>query len=114
MKSKDRKSTFSFGLLVTFSLLAFAGIFYLIREWGGGKLSQSNFGNEAVAITASATSIWQAFQEAVPFAYTTPLPAAVHSPVDGLYAMIDQSEPQWWKCIRCADYRPVGGIWKLK
>ena len=114
MEPKNRKPTFSLGLLVIFSLLAFAGIFYWIREWGGGNPTQSNFGNEDVAVTASATSIWKAFQEASPFAYTTALPEPVQSPLDGLYAMIDQSPPHWWKCVRCADYRPAGGIWKLK
>jgi hypothetical protein len=49
-----------------------------------------------------------------PFAYFTPLPEAVANPIDGTYAKVDQSWPQWWKCMRCADYRAAGGIWKLQ
>jgi hypothetical protein len=42
------------------------------------------------------------------------LPKPVSSAIDGTYAKVDQSWPQWWKCLRCADYRAVGGIWKLQ
>jgi formylglycine-generating enzyme required for sulfatase activity len=50
----------------------------------------------------------------MPLAYATPLPAPGTSPFDGIYAKIDPSWPQWWQCLRCADYRPSGGIWKLQ
>ncbi len=106
MKSKDRKSTFSLFLIVSLSLLAVAALLYLIRESDGR--------DQPVYGTATATNIWIAFQESSPLAYTTPLPEPVQSPLDGLYAMLDQSLPQWWSCRRCADYRPVGGVWKLK
>ncbi|HKZ54162.1 MAG TPA: hypothetical protein VJ123_01695 [Anaerolineales bacterium] len=42
-----------------------------------------------------------------------PLPSPIRSPLDGTYAKLDPSWPQWWGCRRCADYRPAGGIWKL-
>ena len=58
--------------------------------------------------------LWNMLLEATPFAYTTPLPDQVENPVDGLYSKIDQSPPQWWRCYRCADYRPAGGIWRLQ
>ena len=49
-----------------------------------------------------------------PFPYASPLPPSLPREIDGIYAKIDLSPPQYWKCLRCADYRPVGGIWKLK
>jgi hypothetical protein len=64
--------------------------------------------------TLSYNQLWDVILEATPFAYTTPLPEPVESPIDGLYSKIDQSPPQWWRCYRCADYRPAGGIWRLK
>ena len=64
--------------------------------------------------TATATSVWDALQQATPHAYFTPLPDSVSQAIDGTYAKIDQSWPQWWKCLRCADYRVTGGIWKLQ
>ena len=60
------------------------------------------------------TSIWIGLQERTPHPYTTPLPAAVKAPIDGFYSKFDESLPQWWSCRRCADYRPAGGIWKLR
>lgn len=59
-------------------------------------------------------NIWFELQERTPFPYTTPLPTAVNTQLDGTYAKFDESWPQWWSCRRCADYRPAGGIWKLR
>jgi hypothetical protein len=50
----------------------------------------------------------------MPVAFTTPLPDEKWTPIDGTYAKLDPSDPQWWACRRCADYRPAGGIWKLQ
>ena len=52
--------------------------------------------------------------EATPVTYTTPHPPPAASPLDGSYARLDSSWPQWWKCLRCADYRSAGGIWRLR
>jgi hypothetical protein len=49
-----------------------------------------------------------------PIAYQNPLPEPIAGPLDGTYAKLDPSWPQWWKCLRCADYRDAGGIWKLQ
>jgi hypothetical protein len=65
-------------------------------------------------VTASPTSLWDGLLLDMPVAYTTPLPAEDWTPIDGTYAKLDPSDPQWWACRRCADYRPGGGIWKLQ
>jgi hypothetical protein len=52
--------------------------------------------------------------EATPVSYTTPHPPAQATALDGSYARLDSSWPQWWKCLRCADYRSAGGIWSLR
>lgn len=49
-----------------------------------------------------------------PFPYSTPLPPSDPSPIDGLYGMLDPGEPQWWRCARCPDFRPAGGVWRLQ
>jgi hypothetical protein len=49
-----------------------------------------------------------------PFPYALPLPEAIPAAIDGTYAKINQSWPQWWRCLRCADYRLAGGIWRLQ
>jgi len=68
----------------------------------------------AIQSTAHPTSIWSALLAQTPYPHTTPLPDPSRSPVDGTYAKFDPSWPQWWACLRCADYRPAGGIWKLQ
>ncbi len=57
---------------------------------------------------------WQALLEVTPLSHTTPQPDPVQTTLDGTYAKLDPSQPQWWLCRRCADYRPAGGIWKLQ
>jgi len=58
--------------------------------------------------------IWDELLSATPFPHEFPLPVSLQSPLDGTYAKIDQSPPQFWTCYRCADYRPMGGIWRLQ
>ena len=58
--------------------------------------------------------VWDELLKATPFPHEFALPEAVTSPLDGMYAKVDQSPPQYWTCYRCADYRPEGGIWKLQ
>lgn len=62
----------------------------------------------------SPTSVWDALMSSTPVAHTTPLPPGDPTPLDGTYAHLVESEPQYWLCLRCADYRPAGGIWKLQ
>lgn len=58
--------------------------------------------------------IWEGLLEASPYPHEFPLPEPVVSAMDGTYAKIGLSPPQWWTCYRCADYRPMGGIWRIQ
>jgi hypothetical protein len=49
-----------------------------------------------------------------PYPFSAPLPPSDRTPIDGVYGKFDPSEPQWWNCRRCADYRPAGGRWRLQ
>ena len=57
---------------------------------------------------------WEDLLRATPIPHEFSLPEPVASALDGTYAKVDQSPPQWWTCYRCADYRPMGGIWRLQ
>lgn len=74
-------------------------------------------GNENIrgtsSVTATPTNLWDGLLLDMPVAFTTPLPDGDWTPIDGTYAKLDPTDPQWWACRRCADYRPAGGIWKL-
>jgi hypothetical protein len=65
-------------------------------------------------VTEMPADPWTSLLQSKPVAFTTPLPDETWTPIDGTYAKFDPSEPQWWACRRCADYRPAGGIWKLR
>lgn len=60
------------------------------------------------------TGIWEELLKATPFPHEFALPDPVESPIDGTYAKVDPSPPQYWTCYRCADYRPEGGPWKIQ
>lgn len=101
-----KRSRIFFLVLTLMGLMAFLSIMI----W---KVKSSD--NSPVPLmTPVATTAWDVLLAQTPVAYTTPLPAEAKTPIDGTYAKIDQSRPQWWLCLRCADYRPAGGIWKLQ
>jgi hypothetical protein len=76
-----------------------------------GSPFQSTVINPVVPVP---TSVWSGLQERTPHPYSTPLPPETTTPIDGVFSKLDESWPQWWSCRRCADYRPAGGIWKLR
>jgi len=97
------------------SVLALLGVITLVSLLSFFKPAKESAASTHTAqVTVAATSVWNALLEKTPFAYTTPLPDPVPSPLDGTYTKVDPSWPQWWLCRRCADYRPAGGIWKLQ
>lgn len=60
------------------------------------------------------TNMWDELLKATPFPHEAPLPEPTTSPLDGTYAKVDLSPPQFWMCYRCADYRPEGGPWRIQ
>jgi hypothetical protein len=60
------------------------------------------------------TNVWSSLLEVTPVPYASPLPATEATVLDGTYAKYDPAPPQWWSCLRCADYRPAGGAWRLQ
>jgi hypothetical protein len=71
--------------------------------------------NEKVSLSTPApTSVWSLLLEITPVPYASPLPESNQTPIDGTYANFDPAPPQWWACLRCADYRPAGGVWRLQ
>ena len=70
---------------------------------------------KAFAVTEQVpTRVWSALVQMTPVPYTSALPAAESTALDGTYARFDPNPPQWWSCLRCADYRPAGGVWRLQ
>lgn len=113
MRNKDRKVPFLLFILIVIGFLV-AGIISSRQNPGQVSMTQPDIQTPAAEVTATPTTLWNALLQATPFAYHTPLPEPVQSGLDGLYTKIDSSPPQWWRCYRCADYRPAGGIWRLQ
>ena len=95
-------------------LLLLLGTVFLASCAGSTSPTPTTVSTQTSPVAASPTSIWSALQRMTPAPYSFPLPEPISSPLDGTYAKIDPSWPQWWLCRRCADYRPVGGIWKVQ
>jgi len=66
-----------------------------------------------LTVLPTTTDRWFQLMLVTPYPWTTPLPPATWTAVDGSYAKFDPAEPQWWHCRRCADYLPAGGVWRL-
>jgi len=63
--------------------------------------------------TLSPFQAWLELLERQPVPWTTPLPPAERTTLDGSYVKMDPGEPEWWVCRRCPDYLPAGGLWRL-
>jgi len=64
--------------------------------------------------TLAPISSWQRVLSHTPYPYSTSLPPPKRTSLDGVYALFDPGEPQWWNCRRCPDYLPAGGNWRLQ
>lgn len=62
---------------------------------------------------ASAGAIWSGLLERHPFPYLIPLPEPKRTELDGTYVKTVIAAAERVHCLRCPDYAPEGGIWKL-
>lgn len=56
---------------------------------------------------------WSALMQRGAYPFTTPLPPAESSPIDGTYVKFDPKVATPIPCRRCPDYMNEGGVWKL-
>jgi len=66
-----------------------------------------------IQTTPSPTDAWSALFERTPYPYTTPLPPADPTLLDGTYVELDPIQGTRVPCRRCPPYPPEGGVWKL-
>ena len=59
------------------------------------------------------TAIWPAMLQRTPYPFSTPLPPANASPLDGTYVKFDPRPGERAPCRRCPPYPPEGGVWKM-
>lgn len=61
----------------------------------------------------SSREVWSGLLQRQPYPYRVPLPEPVRHPVDGTYAKMVAAKAERVHCLRCPDYAPEGGVWKL-
>jgi hypothetical protein len=61
----------------------------------------------------TAESIWAGLLERQPYPYLIPLPEPKRAEVDGTYTKVVVAQAERVHCLRCPDYAPEGGVWKL-
>ncbi len=68
---------------------------------------------ETPEVAAAPTDAWFAALQKTPYPYLLPLPEPKRTVVDGTYTKVELKETPKVHCLRCPDYAPEGGIWKL-
>ncbi len=61
----------------------------------------------------SSQEVWTGLLQRQPYPYRVPLPEPERSPVDGTYTKVVAAAAERVHCLRCPDYAPEGGIWKM-
>jgi hypothetical protein len=56
---------------------------------------------------------WAELLQRMPYPYLIPLPEPKRTDLDGTYAKVVTPKAERVHCLRCPDYAPEGGIWKL-
>lgn len=90
------------------SVLPIAGLLFLLPAIGAKPSIRFQ------ALRPTPTPLWGGLHTRTPMPEAAPLPDPIPGPIDGIFARIDPSPPQWWACRRCADYRSTGGTWHLQ
>lgn len=62
---------------------------------------------------ATPTDTWSAALRKTPYPYLLPLPEPKRTVLDGTYAKFEDKDTPPVHCLRCPDYAPEGGVWKL-
>ena len=57
---------------------------------------------------------WSDLAQKTPYPYTTPLPPAESTPIDGTWSKFDPREGTRPFCVRCMPYPAEGGVWMLQ
>jgi hypothetical protein len=70
-------------------------------------------GSATATLPATPADAWFAALQKPPFPYLLPLPEPKRTAVDGTFTKVEVSDAPHVHCLRCPDYAPEGGIWKL-
>jgi hypothetical protein len=93
--------------------LAAATVSVLLFVAGCSPESKGLRSGSGSVVTAQAKDRWSELLRTTPYPYTLPLPSPKRSVLDGTYVKFDPKGEPPVHCLRCPDYAPEGGVWKL-
>jgi hypothetical protein len=85
------------------SILCTTAFSLIIETAAAGEASQ----------TTSSQPVWVELLKRHPYPYLIPIPEPTLTELDGTYTKIVVSSAERVHCLRCPDYAPEGGLWKL-
>ena len=71
-------------------------------------------GPGGVHVQSPAKAAWNELLQRSPFPYVLPLPEPRPTVVDGTYTKSVVAPAERVHCLRCPDYAPEGGLWKIR
>jgi hypothetical protein len=102
------------GICVLLLLLALLAGCVPLPPPSASPLATATLGAARGAAQATPTEDrWSMLFQSTPYPYTAPLPSSSSSPLDGTYVKTDLSQAEHVHCLRCPDYLPEAGLWKL-
>ncbi len=61
----------------------------------------------------SSNTVWSELLQRSPYPFTLPILTDKATAIDGTYVKVETKEEPAVHCLRCPDYAPEGGLWKL-
>jgi hypothetical protein len=99
------------------SLCTLAAAALVLLLLAGGCSSLASDGPQATPqqahTAATPADPWAAALLKTPHPYLLPLPEPARTLIDGTYTKVELKEAPPVHCLRCPDYAPEGGVWKL-
>ncbi len=108
-KKYSRKHSRTSGALITVAVI----VLTMIVACSPTSHDEQQSASEVPEITPAPTTTWSEVLQLTPYPYTTPLPPAVSTILDGTYTKFDPRPSKRAPCRRCPPYPPEGGVWKL-
>lgn len=91
-------------LLIALAVTMCAAVFFLTIDTAAA---------DGTFQAASPQTIWAELRKRQPYPYLIPLPDPKRTDLDGIYTKNVVSTTERVHCLRCPDYAPEGGVWKL-
>jgi hypothetical protein len=82
--------------------------------WLDAALTGAQSGPGGVHVPPPAKAAWNELLQRSPFPYAMPLPDSRPTAVDGTYTKSVVVQAERVHCLRCPDYAPEGGLWKIR